>query len=146
MSQTPTISNGSIYAAKDAVGGLLTFASINSSSGRAVRVKTVQIVDKGQQLAALDLVLFRATFTAPTDNAAFDPTDTELADYVGTVRVTVADYDDFTDNAVAHVELAGNGMQVTPSGTALYGALVSRGTPTYTSTSDLIVALEVEQL
>jgi len=140
VAQTPTISSGVAYTAKDAVGALLTFAGVARTGILTGLLESVTIVDKGQQIAALDLVLFAAAPAAPTDNLIFDPTDAELADCVGVVPIEATDYADFSDNSVATKVL--DHPYVLP-GTSLFGVLVARGTPTYTSTSDLVVSLTV---
>lgn len=139
---TPAISTG-VYAAKDAVGALMTFANAARSSGGSGIVQAVQIEDKGQQLAALDLVLFDRSITAPTDNAIFAPTDTELGYCVGVVPILAGDYADLSTNAVAN--RSGLGLEFVLNGTDLFGVLVARGTPTYTSTGDLVVSLSILQ-
>lgn len=139
VSQTTT---ATAYEAKDAIGGLMTFANAARVSGGSIHVESVQIVDEDQQLAAVDLILFSGSITAPTDEAAFDPTDAELLTCVGVVKFTVSDYSDFNDNAVAHKDCA---ISATLSGTSLYGVLVARGTPTYASTSSVHVTVTVVQ-
>ena len=141
-SVTPTISTG-VYAAKDAIGALLTFSNAASGSGRPIMVSAAKIIDKDQERAEIDLVLFGASITAPTDNAVFDPTDAELADHVGTIQFNVIDYADFNDNCVAHRSQLG--LDILPTGTDLYGVLVARSTPTYTATTDIVVELTIVQ-
>jgi hypothetical protein len=143
LSQTPTVSSGAIYAAKDAIGALLTFANAARASGGSIVIDAVQIVDKGQQMRACDLVLFDRTFTAPTDNAAFDPTDAELATCIGVIPISPSDYADFTDNSVATRDRLG--LAAVLNGTDLFGVLVARATPTYTSTSDIIITVTIYQ-
>lgn len=143
LSDTPTISAGTAYAAKDAVGGLLTFASAARASGGSCRIDAVQIVDADQEMANLDLVLFDRSITAPTDNAVFDPTDAELANVVAVIPIGAGAYADFNDNAVAN--LTGLGITALLNGTDLYGVLVARDTPTYTATSDITVTVTVLQ-
>lgn len=140
ISATPTVSNGSIYAAKDAIGGIMTFANAARATGQGGSLESVTIVDKGQQMAALDLVLFNASPSGTfTDNATSDPSDADLATVVGVIPFVVGDYFDFSDNSVAF--RSGLGIVYDCADTSLFGVLVSRGTPTYTSTSDVIVAL-----
>jgi hypothetical protein len=144
LTATSTISSGSIYAAKDAVGGIWTFASAARFSGGTGVLRAVTIYDLGQQLAALDLVLFSATIAGTvTDNAAFDPTDADLdnVQYVTSIAATTG-WKDFNDNAVAQVACE---VPYVCAATSLFGALVARGTPTYTSTGDLKIALMVER-
>lgn len=143
LSATPTVSTTPAYTAKDAVGGLMTFTAAARSSGGSCRVEAVQVVDKGQQMKDLDLVLFDRSITAPTDNAIFAPTDAELSNCVGVVPITAGTYADFSTNSVG--VLNGLGLAVVLNGSDLFGVLVARGTPTYTSTSDLVVTLSILQ-
>lgn len=143
VSQTPTITAGA-YTAKDAVGGLLTFANaVRISGGKAV-INSVTIIDKSQQAAGLELWLFNQTFTATADNAAFDPSDADLANAVGVIPISSVDYYLATDNELATVRNAGLQYQLT--GTSLYGQLKCTGTPTYESTSDLTIVLSIQYL
>lgn len=144
LSVTPTISNAAIYAAKDAVGGIMTFSSAARSSGGSGVIRAATLIDKGQQVGhTTDLVLFDQTIAGTvTDNAAFDPTDADLANLIGYVTFTATTgFRDFNDNAVAQVACE---IPYVCNATSLFGALVARGTPTYTSTSDLIVVLTVD--
>lgn len=140
---TPTVSTTPAYTAKDAVGGLLTFANAVRASGGSGRIEAVQVEDKGQQRADLDLVLFDRTFTAPTDNAIFNPSDAELLTCVGWIPIGAGNYSDFSTNSVAAINSVG--LEFVLNGTDLFGALVTRGTPTYTSSSDIVVTLTILQ-
>lgn len=145
VAATPTVSNGSIYAAKDAIGALLTFTGAVRANGATGTLSAVQIVDKGQQMAALDLVLFDSSITAPTDNAIFAPTDAEVALCVGVVPILTTDYADFSTNSIATKANLGLTFKAGSGTSSLFGVLVSRGTPTYTSTSDIVVTLTIQQ-
>lgn len=142
ISATPTVSSGSIYAAKDAIGGIMTFADAARATGEGGILESVTIVDKGQQMAALDLVLFNASPSGTfTDNATSDPSDADLTTVVGVIPFVVGDYFDFSDNSVAF--RSGLGIAYDCAATSLFGVLVARGTPTYGSTSDVVVVLGV---
>lgn len=142
LAQSPTVST-SAYATKDAVGGLLTFASAARYSGGSVRLESVQILDKGEGMGAVDLFLFDRTFTAPTDNAAFTPTDAELATCVCVVRFAAATEEyPATGNDVWHKQV---GTSFPLNGTDLFGVLVARGAMTLVSTADLTVTLNLYQ-
>jgi len=142
-SSTPTITT-SAYTAKDAVGGLLTF----TDAGRGVHgsgvVHAVTIIDKDAESAELVLVLFNQSFTPTADNAAFDPSDADLAKCIGKVKVAATDYQAFNDNGIGQVRNVGLPFQAVADGN-LYGQLMCTGTPTYTGTSDLIVMIHVLQ-
>jgi len=143
--QTPTISTG-IYAAGDALGGLLTFANAVLATGGSGVITKVVIIDYDQELAPIDLVLFNQTFTNTADNAPFDPSDADLANCIGYIDIAATDYSDFTDNSVA-AKTSGLRMPfpITLVGTSLFGQMVVRSAPTYTATTDISVRLTIER-
>lgn len=140
-SATPTITAGA-YTAKDAVGGRLEFANAVRAEIRTGIVLKVVIVDKAAQNAELVLFLFDRPFTATADNAAFDPTDADLANCVGVITINAFNYVSANDNSVATKECV---LDFSLTGTTLYGQLMCTGTPTYASTSDLKIALGILQ-
>lgn len=141
VSQTPTVSTTPAYTAKDAVGGLLTFASVVQSDQKSGVLMNVTVIDASQQRPSLELVLFDRTFTASTDNAVFDPSDADLANCIGVVAIN--SWSDFNDNSIATV--SGVSLPLVLNGTSLYGQLVTRGTPTFVATSDITVIVTVLQ-
>lgn len=141
---TPTVSTTPAYTAKDCVGGLMTFANAARISGGAININAVQIVDKSQQQIAMDLVLLDRTMTATTDNAIFAPTDAEMAFIVGVIPFVAGDYKDFSTNSVA--TLKDINLTAVLNGTSLFGQLVTRGTPTYVATTDIVVTVTLTQL
>jgi len=145
ITQTPTISTG-IYAAGDALGGLLTFANAVRVAGGSGVITKVVIVDYDQERTPVDLVLFNQTFTATADNAAFDPSDADLANVIGYIDVAATDYANFVDNSVA-AKSSGLRMPfpITLVGTSLFGQLVVRSAPTYTAVTDISVRLTIER-
>lgn len=142
--QTPTVSTSPAYAAKDAVGGLLTFANAVRASAGTGTLIAVQVADKAQQMKDLDLILFNATVSAPTDNAIFAPSDAESLTCIGCIPITAGSYFDFSTNSVADVT-AGLPRPFVLAGTSLFGVLVARGTPTYVATTDIVVTLTIQQ-
>ena len=143
LSVTPTISAAAIYASGDAVGGIMTFSNAARATGGSGVIRGVTVIDKDSELAALELVLFDQTIAGTvTDNSAFDPTDADLANVIGWVKiVATTGYLAFADNSAAFVQAE---IPYVCNGTSLFGALVTRGTPTYTATTDLTVILTVE--
>lgn len=142
LAATPTVSLVA-YTAGDAVGGLLTFSSAARYSGGSVRLESVQVLDKGEAMGAVDLFLFDRTFTAPTDNAVFAPTDAEAANCVCVVRFAAATEEFTADvNDVWHKQV---GTSFPLNGSDLFGALVARGAFTLTSTADVTVSLNLYQ-
>lgn len=140
---TPTVSTSPAYTAKDCVGGLMTFSNAVRSSGGSGTLMAVQVVDKDQEMKDVDLVLFDRSITATTDNAVFDPTDAELANCIGWVPLGVGMYADFNDNSLLSVNSVG--LDFVLNGTDLIGQLVTRGTPTFSATSDIVVTLTIWQ-
>ncbi len=144
IAQTPTITAGA-YHAKDAVGGLLTFANAGKGDAGTGIIQGVTIIDKSVQAAQLILVLFDQTFTATADNAAFAPSDADLANCIGTVTIAASDYVTLSDNCVATKSNIGLPFKLPNGGTSLFGQLMCSGTPTYASTSDLTIKLRLLQ-
>lgn len=138
----PVITAGA-YSSGDALGGKLTFTDVTTDKAGHGSIQGVSLVDLAKQAIACDLVLFNADFTATTDKTAFDPTDADLAaSFLGIVPIVAGDYSSFNDNCAAYKEK--NIPFTLPVGTTtLYGQLVTRGTPTYASTSDIKVRLHV---
>ncbi|MCX6022507.1 MAG: hypothetical protein NTZ05_12400 [Chloroflexi bacterium] len=140
----PTVSASAIYAAGDAVGGLLTFTSIARASGGSGVIMSVTIADFANQKAELELWLFDQSFTNASDNAAAAYSAADLANIVGVIPIYASDYKSVGTRAIATVRAIG--LPFVASGSAnLYGQLVTRGTPTYGATSDIEVVLRALQ-
>ncbi len=147
---TPTITAGA-YTAGDALGGRLDFAGVMRATGpnRAGVITKVVVTDDAAQLAPIDIVFFNGAFAATADNAAFDPTDADLANCIGYVDVAATDYANFNDNAVA-AKSSGLRMPfpfvLRPHSVTLCAQMVVRAAPTYAATDDLTVKITVERL
>ncbi len=139
ITQIPTVGTAA-YVAKDAVGGLLTFANAARASGGSFILDSVTIADKSASMPILDLVLFNVTLTGPTDSSVFDPTDAELLTCIGVVPIST--WADFNDNSVAH--RSGLGVNVVLAGTSLFGVLVARSSFSLTN-GDIQVIVTVTQ-
>lgn len=145
VSATPTITAGA-YSANDAVGGILTFnlPEYFLQQG-SFEIRGGRITDKGAQAANLVLVLFKSSPAGTfTDNAAFDPADADLALAFGAIQFTT--HAAFSDNSLSYVDSLsklGKFTQLSATTGAFYGAIYTTGTPTYASTSDLTVYLDL---
>lgn len=128
-----------IYASGDLIGGKLTL-QIDKNNGV---IQTIILTDAGNQKSAIDVVFWHTnpTNTTFTDQAALDIHDTDLKAIAGRKSIAAADYVSYNDNAEATVNLS-LPFQLT-TGTALYAALVSRGTPTYVAATDLQLRITV---
>lgn len=138
----PTVST-SAYSSGDCVGGLMTFDAVMRGSDITGLLQMVTIHCKTVQTGAMDLVIFNANPTASTftDNAAFDVNDTDFDKIAAVVHIT--DWTNMTSNSFAQgVNLA---LPIKPvSGDdSVYAQLVTRATPTLSSTTDIKVTLKV---
>lgn len=140
-----------IYASGDLIGGKLTFTNALRPWVGTGYLTGLRISDKNKQAADLELVIFDQdpTGTTFTDNAAFNPVAADIPKIIAVVAlgstsrfaysVTGVDY---VGNLVIPLRALNSSSQ--PAGT-LYGALVSRGTPTYTTSSALTIELQIAQ-
>jgi hypothetical protein len=144
LSATPTITASSAYTSGNALGGLLTFSGIGMTD--QMTLAKVMIFDKANQKAATDLLLFNQTFTATADKSAIAISNTDLLNMVGHVNLVAGDYATVGTGAIA-THTFNSGLPIllgADPNMKLYGQLVTRGTPTYASTSDIIVKLNFE--
>lgn len=139
---TPTIT-AVPYSLGDAVGGLLTFTNATRGPGLNGEVQTLIVVDRGEQNAALDLILFDRSFTATADNTPFNPSDADLANVIGMIPVLPEHYVRFASNSMAMVRPSG--LYFTSAvNNNVYGQLIARGMPTY-AIGDLTLKLTVKR-
>lgn len=141
---TPTIST-SAYTSGYQMGGILTFANMVRVSGSTAVMMSVQIVDGSKQNAQLSLFLFNASPTiTSSDQQAFAMTTANLkSQCIGTVEIAATNYSSLSANSIATV--AAIAMPYKLAATSLFGVLVSRGTPTYASSSDIQITMEALQ-
>lgn len=140
VSVTPTIGVGA-YGAADAVGGLLDFDGIRQPGGGGGEVVSVRVVDESGQGAAMRLHLFGQTFTAAADNAPFDVSDADAANYIGSALIAAADWEGGATNQFAQVAVNipfGAGAQGDES---LYGQLEVDGAQTFGAADALTVTV-----
>lgn len=146
VKDTPTIDT-TIYAAGDALGGLLEFEDVATAFSSSFNICGVMLKDRHKLNQLIWLALFDRTFTPTADQAEFVISDADLANLVGVLRFEAADYASFKDNSVAL--LGFDGLQVmlpgklVAGGTSLFGQLyLGVGmTPTYNEPDDISVEL-----
>lgn len=151
VSATPVI-QAAAYASGDQLGAIFELPNALDDSSGTGGILSVTVVDKAKQKAAFDLLLFSAKPTVVSaDNAPLDISDADMADkFIGKVSVVIADYSDLANCSVAsvtQVALLLNAVkdQNNLGGRSLWAILQCRGTPTYTSTSDLVLKIGVIQ-
>jgi hypothetical protein len=139
---TPTIST-SAYTAGYVVGGLLTFSNALLTAGTGI-LQSITLKCKTVQTVGFKLYLFKtnptnSTWTdhaAPAINAADIP-------FVTSVR-TLSSPDSGLGTHTIYVD-DGIGKVLNPGATTLYGILITTGTPTFTSTSDMTISIGILQ-
>jgi len=143
IAQTPTVTAGA-YIADDAVGGLLTFANAGRVAGFGGVIKNMLIIDDAQQDVDLELWLFNQAFTPIADNATWAPSEADLENLVAVISTADGNWFDSSNQGVCDVE-ASKRYDLIPTGTSLFGQLVTRGTPTFVATDDLTVKIGLLQ-
>lgn len=130
------------YSTGNAVGAKRTFSSMAASTGRGGVLQTVIVRDKAGQNVNYDLILFDAdpTSTTITDKAAVAVNTADLAKIIGVVQLSGIVLGAAATMGVLTASGLGLAYKIT-SGTTIYGILVTRGAPTYASTSDVSVEL-----
>jgi hypothetical protein len=147
LASTPTLTVAGAYATGDYIGPTTTPASFTNAvrlSGAAAAIRSLAIVDKQVTAAvALELWLFSATFTAPTDNAAWDISDADALLGLGVIAIPTTKWYASASNKLYSDDTLN--LTIKPGVTTLFYALVSRGaTPTWVS-GDLQLSLGVFQ-
>lgn len=130
------------YEANDCVGGLLTL--VLPSYGRIVGVT---LSDGAKQDKATELVLFHTEPAAQPDADAFAPIAADVQKILHVVKIPAANYSDYVNRSVATVR----GLTIPFKAVVgndnigrIWGALVTRSTPTYAAAS-LQLQLHIEQ-
>lgn len=145
-SVTPTITSASAYASGNEVGGLMTFTNAvrNQQNTNSGTLQSVIVTCKTVQFSGLDLYLFSSNpsnstwtdKTSPAINAA------DVSKLILKVPLALID-----SGLGTHTLYQATGINfpfnLGSSNTSLYGVLVTRGTPTYGSTTDIVVTLGV---
>lgn len=151
VSMVPTIDTA-IYASGDQLGSLVELTNVVDDSGGTGVITSVVVIDQAKQSSAMSLLLFKDKPTvASADNAALNISDAEMvAKCLGHVAVASGDYAGLSASSVGTVKNVQ--LVVTPlksgdnrNGTSLWGILMSGGTPTYASTTDLKLLIGVKQ-
>jgi len=143
---TPTISTTPAYTSGDVLGGLQTISNAARISGGSGTVSSILVLDKTQaQRAAIDIMFFDRSVTVASDNAAVAMSDADMAFCLGIL--SIGPYNTaFPGTPLNSISTLLNvGLRFVLNGTDLYAVAVVRGTPTYTSTTDLIFTYIIDQ-
>ena len=137
----PTIT-ATTYSTGQVVGGLLTFANALRSPTLSGVVQSLSVVSKSVQTNTYNFYLFsqNPTNTSWADDSyiSINPADLPYLTAVFSIPAGVSDLGTMTISTLDNI-----GKAVVGTSTSLYGVLVATGTPTYSSTSDLYINLQV---
>lgn len=139
---TPTVTVGA-YTANDVVGARLQFVNIHTGI-----LKSVTVSDLANQAVAYILVLFDSIPTDIADNVTFDIADADLPNILGVVSLPTTAQTNrqaFTDNSVSYAANLNIALKSDETDGDIWGFLITLGTPTYASASDVSVSIAVEQ-
>lgn len=132
------------YSAGNAVGGKRTLSNAVRTPGTGI-LQSVTILDRANQKAAMTVFIFDQNPTAATitDHAAFVFSTDDL-NVIAQVNFSAGDYTTTNSKAVACI----SGLNIplkAASGTSLYAAVVTSGTPTFANTTDFQVEFGIFQ-
>lgn len=134
---TPAITSGSAYASGQAIGSTITIPKVCDFGFGTIL--NVALIDKSDQKAALDILIFNQPLSTPqVDKTTLSISAADASNLVGHLSLTSGSYSDLVASAVATQY---NLWMAVAGGVDnnIYVQLVSRGTPTYTTTSALVV-------
>lgn len=144
-SATPVVST-SAYATGDVIGSKLTISNAARIDGGTGTIESVVVHSKSLQTALFDVVFFHADPSASTftDNAALAVAAADFAKVCGIVNFAAANWTALGTPSQAEKHRLTIPFDLT-TGKDLYAAIVSRGTPTLASTSDIQIEVYVTQ-
>ena len=137
----PTLTVAGAYVANDFVGTSATaliFANAVRVAGGSGVIESAVLIDAALQSAACELWLFDTNVTPPADNAAWTISDGDAATCIGVI--SFSSYYASALNSVSSQK--GLGIAFEAVATTIWGALVTRGTPTYAS-GNLTIRLQI---
>ena len=138
---TPTVTAASAYVAGNVVGGLLTFANAVATPLSGV-LESITIAVKSSQATSFKLYIFNAApATTFTDKTAPAITTADAAKLIDVFPL--ANPDTGLGANVTLYSLAGIARSIVLSTTSLYAVLVAVSTPTFTTTTDVVVTVSV---
>jgi hypothetical protein len=143
IKDTSAVTASSAYSGGNAVGGKRTLTGALTSVGTGI-LESIIVLDRANQKAALDIFIFDADPTAATlaDKTAFVFSTDDLK-VIAHVSVAGSDYVTVNSKAIAHETSLGIALKA--SGTTLWAAVVTSGTPTFAATTDVQVTFGILQ-
>ncbi len=137
---TPVIAGGA-YTALDAVGPLMEFGGISSKPDAGVVLQSVVLVDETKLDEPINLILFDSTFTSDADHDILAPSDAELLQCVGHIKILAADYITLSTNSIATLRNLNLPIKLSGASGSLFAQLQTPGTPDYLDAGAITVTL-----
>jgi len=147
-----TTSSGAIYASGDQIGTVIEATFTSEENLGVCELVDLVLIDKAKQGSIIQLFFFdQNPVNAVLDNDVASISDDEVVDKcIGFVTVASSDYKMLDVNSVACVKnigliLKNNNAHYKDNQKSIFILVVSGGTPTYTSTSDLVLKLGIHK-
>lgn len=132
----------------DQIGTVMEIPGLmEETKGKAI-LRSLTLLDKAAQKSELDILFFSENPTnAVASNDAASISDAEMASkFLGHVKILATDYEDLAACSFATKQNLSLLLECnTDRSQSIWALVVSRGTPTYGSTSDLVFKLGVEK-
>lgn len=130
---TFTVNNADAYDAGDVLADTGELANALAVSGGGGVLQSVKIVDKDDQTAAnMTVWILKSNVSLGTKDAAPSITDTNADEIIGRIDLVAADFVDVGGAKIAYKANLGIPVRVS-TGTSLWVALTTGGTPTQTT-------------
>jgi hypothetical protein len=133
------------YTAGDSIGAGGTISSAAKATGGGLIINNISFVNDAAQNFELDVVFFRDSITAPTDNTAWAPSEADLLKICGGITVLDTDWRSYGARSVAAL----NDIDlVIPSlvATTLSYVVIAQGAFNFASTSDLTMIVSATRI
>lgn len=132
ISVTPTLDT-SAYAAGDVLFATTAIAAAARANDEQVMLQSLAVIDKDDQKPAFKLFFFKASVTSGAFNGAPSISDADAANFLGSVAVAAADYDDLGGVSVASFKNIGLLLEPAAGTAIVYVFAVVSTTPTHTA-------------
>lgn len=133
------------YTAGDSIGVGSSISSAAKAAGGGLIVNSLVFVNDAAQNFELDVVFFRDSITAPTDNSAWAPSEADLLKVCGGATVLAGDWRSYGARSIAvlnDINLAIPSLVAT----TLYYAVIAQGAFNFASTSDLTLVVSATRV
>lgn len=133
------------YAAGDSIGAGGTITSAAKATGGGLVINNLSFVNDAAQNFELDVIFFRDSITAPTDNVAWAPSEVDLLKICGGITVLDTDWRSYGTRSVAAL----NDINlVIPSlvATTLSYVVIAQGAFNFAGTSDLTMIVSATRV